>query len=366
MAPLFQAMHHGCQAGRHQEALQEVSRARIDRGQEFYATRNLGAFGADLAALAGLFDPPWDKPVATLTKTAQAFILNQAAFRLRALGRLREAVAPMRAGLERYVSQENWKGAAQSRQQCLPAASDARRCRRGAGNGPGVRRACRPKRRRLSSASQRTALADALHQAGEAARAQVLFEEAEALQTESQPDYPWLYSFGGYCCCDLLLALGRAAEVRERAAQLLQWAGGRLAARHRPGSPLPGPGGVGPGRSGEARTQLDQAVDGLRKAGTMDHLPRGLLARAALFRETSDFPAARRDLQEVMRIARRGEMRLFQCDAHLEFARLALAEGNREKAREHVAEARRLVDETGYGRRRPEVEALEAEVGVLG
>ena len=29
MAPLFQAMHHGCQAGRHQEALDEVYWARI-------------------------------------------------------------------------------------------------------------------------------------------------------------------------------------------------------------------------------------------------------------------------------------------------------------------------------------------------
>jgi hypothetical protein len=67
-----------------------------------------------------------------------------------------------------------------------------------------------------------------------------------------------------------------------------------------------------------------------------------------------------------MRIARRGEMRLFQCDAHLEYARLALAEGAdgaKEKARAHVAEAKRLVEETGYGRRRPDVEALEAEVG---
>jgi hypothetical protein len=69
-----------------------------------------------------------------------------------------------------------------------------------------------------------------------------------------------------------------------------------------------------------------------------------------------------RDLDETMRIARRSEMRISRCDAHLERARLALAEGNRGKAREHVAEARRLVDETGYDRRRPEVEALEAEI----
>jgi len=64
-----------------------------------------------------------------------------------------------------------------------------------------------------------------------------------------------------------------------------------------------------------------------------------------------------------MRIAKRFEVPLFQCDARLEYARLALAEGNREKAREHVAEARRLVEETGYGRRRLEVEELEAEAG---
>ena len=63
-----------------------------------------------------------------------------------------------------------------------------------------------------------------------------------------------------------------------------------------------------------------------------------------------------------MRIAKRSEMRLFQCDAHLEYARLALVEGDEEKAREHVAEARRLVEETGYGRRRPDVEELEAQI----
>lgn len=53
-------------------------------------------------------------------------------------------------------------------------------------------------------------------------------------------------------------------------------------------------------------------------------------------------------------------MRLFQCDAHLEYARLALAECDQDKARGHVAEAERLVNETGYGRRRPEVEELIA------
>ena len=113
MAPLFQAMHHGCQAGQHQEALDEVYWARIQRGREGFSWSRLGMFGAILAALAGLFKPPWDKPAPTLTEADQAWILNEAAFALRALGRLREAVVPMQAGLQRRVAQENWRDAAQ-------------------------------------------------------------------------------------------------------------------------------------------------------------------------------------------------------------------------------------------------------------
>jgi hypothetical protein len=40
----------------------------------------------------------------------------------------------------------------------------------------------------------RATSADPLHQAVEAARAQALFEQAEALQAESQPQYARLYS----------------------------------------------------------------------------------------------------------------------------------------------------------------------------
>ena len=113
----------------------------------------------------------------------------------------------------------------------------------------------------------------------------------------------------------------------------------------------------------KAKDHLDNAIETWRNSGLVWDLPRGLIARAALYRTINNEAGARRDLDEAMRIARRGEMRLLQCDAHLEYARLALAEGEQEKAREHVVEARRLVEETGYGRRRPEVEALEALVG---
>jgi tetratricopeptide (TPR) repeat protein len=195
------------------------------------------------------------------------------------------------------------------------------------------------------------------------ARAQALFEEAEALQAERQPGYPLLYSVRGYRYCDLLLARDRAAEVRERGEA-------NIRTRHPSDSLLDialdhlslGRAALALDEHGEARTQLDQAVDGLRQAGDQEMVVRGLLARAALFLETGDFPPARRDLEEAMRVAKRCGMRLFQCDAHLEYARLALAEGDREQARKDLAEARRLVEDTGYGRRRPEVAALVTDL----
>jgi tetratricopeptide (TPR) repeat protein len=326
--------------------------------------KKLGAFGADLAALASLFDSPWDKPVAALTEAAQALILNGAAFDLRAVGRLREAVAPMRAALERSVEQENWKNAAIG----AGGLSDLHLTLGDIAEAVAISEAGVKHADRSGEDFQRIGRginwAGALHQAGEAARARVLFEEADALQAEDQPDYPRLYSLQGHYYCDLLLAQGRAPEVRERATYAIQ-----IAERHHWLLDIAldhlslGRAALALGEHGEAGAQLEQAIGGLRQAGTIHHIPRGLLARAALFRETGKFKRASDDLDEAMRIARRSEMRLHQCDAHLEYARLALAVGDREKARAHVVEARQLVEKTGYGRRRPEVEALEKELG---
>ena len=103
-------------------------------------------------------------------------------------------------------------------------------------------------------------------------------------------------------------------------------------------------------------------MEGLRRAGTEDHVPRSLLARAALRRLRGDLTAAEADLSEALEIAERGAMRLFECDAHLEWARLCRQRGDHDGLAQHVTRARKLVEETGYGRRRREVEWLERQI----
>ncbi len=90
--PLYQAVAHGCQAGQQQKALDEVYFARITRRQEFYSTYRLGAVASDLGAVACFFETPWNRMSPALNDADQSWLLNEAATRLRGLGRLTEAL----------------------------------------------------------------------------------------------------------------------------------------------------------------------------------------------------------------------------------------------------------------------------------
>jgi len=402
MEPLYTAVVHGCRAGRQQEAFAEVYVRRILRSDHFYSTRKLGAFGSDLAALAGFFDRPWDQPSAGLTAADQAFVLNGAAFRLRALGRLAEAVQPMQAGLERRITQENWEDAARTANNLSELALTLGEVGRAVDFGErSVALADRSGDAFLRMVT-RTALADALHQAGRWEASAEAFRAAEAMQAEQQPEYPRLYSVQGYQYCDLLLSRGEpeggagldglaaaaeearrfrqvGREVRERAEEalvpgdsLLETGLNHLSlGRAHLGLALTAPVPATPGEEAEAdfaqaAEHLDRAVEGLRKAGQEDYLAPGLLARATFHRLRGNRAAAAADLSEAQEIAERGGMRLYACDVHLERARLALQQGDAAAAREPVARARQLVNETGYKRREREVAWLEGRVGVPG
>jgi hypothetical protein len=80
LQPLYQAVVHGCHTARQQEACDEVYLDRILRGtgnDGFYSTKKLGAFGADLGAVACFFDPLWSRVSPALTEANQGWLLNR-------------------------------------------------------------------------------------------------------------------------------------------------------------------------------------------------------------------------------------------------------------------------------------------------
>jgi NACHT domain len=397
LQPLYQAVTHGCLAERQQEACQKVYFDRILRGEQYYSTKKLGAVGPDLGAVAAFFDNTWHRLSPNLNETDKAWLLNEAAFSLRALGRLEEAHEPMRAGMEYRISLMHWREAAISAgnlsqlEITLGLLEDAVRHGRLA--------ICyadesRDKTQRMT---KRTTAADALHQLGGAnstdwAEARDFFEQAEAMQTGKKPHIPPLCLLAGFQYCDLLLAPAereawlmirdipvateeerqeyrsslnacaiathratQALEISEHSHLLLNIALDRLtlvrASLYRTiFSPISQ-------ENATLESETQAALDGFRDAGTSHFLPPALLTAAHARHFLGQPVKTHCLLDEAERISRRGPMPLHLADVHLHRARLF---------RDHteLAKAAVLIHKHHYGRRFAELaDAEEAAKG---
>lgn len=413
LQPLYQAVTHGCLAGRQQEACDEVYRDRIQRGDEAYSSHKLGAIGPNLGAVAAFFEEPWQRLAPKLGEAAHAWLLGQAAYNLRALGRLREAREPMRIGMERRVEQKNWKNAAR-------AAGNLSELELGLGlladaveHGRLSIRYADDSGDDFQRLAFRTAAADALHHYGGAdsvqgTEARRLFEQAEAIQNEIQQQYPLLYSLQGFNYCDLLLAPAERQAWLHYSGALRQLEVAKESGDHE-GRTSDGHGpplltnddilSIALSSTKEATRRatlaldvssssnwlldiaLDHltlarsllykailspsvsdfdsiaddtqaALDGLRNAGQEQYVPRALLT-AAWTRHFLGLPDEARNLMnEAERVARRGEMPLFLADVHLLRARLF-------RDRDELTHAAELIRKHHWGRRFAELADAE-------
>jgi len=398
LQPLYQAVAHGCQAGLPQEAFYEVFYARLDRRQA-YGWKKLGAFGSTAGAVACFFETPWSRASPALTEAHQGWLMNEAALCLRALGRLTEALEPMRAGLVMSIKLEDWRDAAIAGRELSMLDSSL----------GDVTSAVRDAEQSVTYADrsgdafermgERCAHADALHQMGRRAEAEVLFREAEQVQAESQPQYPLLYSVQGFQYCDLLLAPrehgawqtifglkiedlkpGTLTAISQRAAQTLKWEEGirgvtllDFALGHLTlGRTALYRGIIEKSQNQDSRPEIEEAVSGLRRAGEQEFIARGLLTRAWLrfLDGTRSGPeSGQSDLDEAWEIAERGPMRLHMADIHLYRARLFHGvtpypwdkdeQGQPRGPKDDLAAARKLIEQCGYWRRKEELEDAE-------
>ena len=259
LAPLYHAVAHGCRAGRHQEALDEVYMNRIcrrlpDGRIEFYAVNKLGAVGSNLAAISWFFDRPYETPVAALTpRTALGSSARPASDcarkgvsrrRCRRCARRCKCAKRRRIGKTRRFGASNLSetellvgeiaAAVTTAEKSVALADRSRRCISddGAIARPTPTRSTPPasgKRPRISSPTPSGG-------SGNGSRNTLCCIRLQ-----------------GYRYCDLLLSQGRAAEARDRAAQTLEWArrqqlGSRYRARYSDSRPRPSrPGAAEPG-----------------------------------------------------------------------------------------------------------------------
>ncbi|MCC6725492.1 MAG: tetratricopeptide repeat protein [Saprospiraceae bacterium] len=369
MEPLFLAVRHGCGAGMYFEIGNETYWMRIRRMNENFLTLKLGGYSYEFALLSYFFKDNWTVISDVMPDKLKALIISWTAYAFRAIGQLSKAFELEVVSLQIFISICDWKSASIE-------ISNLNQTNVSIGNLSlaveyGLRGIVLVNRSYdiFQLVINRITLANALFQRGEIEDAHFLFKEAEKIQATSQPDYPNLYSKGGFYYGVFLLHLNRVEEVLNRGitnlklesegwCNLLDFGLNRLI--------------IGISYSNEYLSKneaiqsgivnLDEAINQLRKAGNQEYIPLALLARAAYHRHTQNWQAAEEDLEEVLDIAEPSGMRLHLTDYHLEMARLLLAQERPADARPHVAEAARLIGETGYHRRDKELEELQKAI----
>jgi hypothetical protein len=365
MAPLFSAVAHGCRAGMYFDVMDNVYYKRIRREKEAYNIKKLGAFGSDLAALSHFFETPWSVPASGLLESDEGVLLCWVGFRLRALGRLREAIRPMKGGLDMMIWLREWKQASTAAEnlsvlkltlgQVIKAVNLARQAVEYADKGED----------RDRQIYVRYSLADALHQAGDLKEADLWFKEAEKKEKERHSSVRFFYLLGFLQLCERLLSKGKTRGLLSRAAKLKKTANlegndllgealyylayGMISFKKLQRNETK--------QRSQVKKAFTTAVDGLRASGYQDFLVKSLLSRAAFFRLTGDFNCAATDLEEAREIAEMGDMKLFLCDYLLESARLRRSQGKSMEAQAFFRQAKALIKETGYHRRNSEVES---------
>jgi tetratricopeptide (TPR) repeat protein len=406
MEPIFASVYHGCAADMQHKIFHHVYRPKIHRGKSFTA-RILGAPGDDLAVLSHFFAEPWEVPARSLEPYSKAVLCNYVSDRLRAVGRLSEAVAPMRAALERIVRIRNrapdsdpfgpeWgpKSNDVLEQNISIGSSSLIEDFLYLGRANEALEFCKNIIRDGSAyesgyfhAVMHAALACALHFVGKTDESEVHFtisESANSVRPGRKLDI--LYSFQGFIYCDLLISLGRFGEVIDRCNKTFVIANesGKLAE-------------IGLDRLSFGRAHfyseaqrggkdfslamdyISEAVLALRGAATLHHLPRALLARAAVFQMKSQYSDALSDVAEAFEISYRGGMLMHLADCHLAAGRLAAvagdavtplrlneaeSEGATASGLQNAAFAEQLIARMNYGRRKPEYCLLMARLSL--
>lgn len=378
LEPLYRAVAHGCKAGQHRKAL-KLYVEKILKGGLYYSWKKFGNFGMELDALSKFFDRTWDLPTKILTPKDRGFVLNETGFHLMALGRMREALGPARTAFTLFKAHKDYDNVAVSCSNLSKLYSDLGEL----GESHTIAGDCvalvKDKSGWYPLVGLMVAHATALHQLGDMDEAHEIFAEAENIHSLKSSEYPFLYAFRGFRYCELLLERGDVEGVRLRASQTLS------AVKKRATLKLPSY-SVGlshlsmgeallllcrEGRDERVRAEqhVESAVELLRQASQQRHIACALLARTRLHLMSGRLEGARQDLEEVLELISRSDMRRLECDTHLEYCRMLLTAafggGTAEdlmRARRHLERARQMIEEMRYRRRDYDLSLVSARL----
>ena len=347
---LYRAFQHACKANLHEQAFKEILWERIYRGQTYYSLLSLGLWGSDLAAIACLFEVPYTKPLSFLSTSNQAGFLGIAGLDLRSLGRLKEAVRTMEAGLKIHKNIHEHANSARATGNIAELqilVCDFKNALASAISSVRYASACAEHDLECAGWSY---LGQIFHYTNIIKKAFSAFRRAEIIQ--QRIDGKILNGTIGFRFCQLLLAKGMFDDVISRASISME--------QNRYNNLHIGLSKITIGQAYIGRDPctptvsdiVDEAIDSglglLFSVKAQDYLPHGLLASSARHRWKRNFCEAVKNVDEVLYLSQEREMKIFEIDAYYELSKIYKADMNYSKSQYYFMKANKLSSKYNY------------------
>ncbi|MFD5378657.1 trypsin-like peptidase domain-containing protein [Streptomyces griseoincarnatus] len=376
LGPLIEAVHHACRSNAYAEAYTLIT-DRLYAGDRGLITRELNAYDMVLACLADFF-PRGDFRREPYTVSGdpwvRGWVLHEVATSLQMLGRLWEAVGPLRRAEAAFRALGRYHQAAvscQNRTELHLALGQLAKAEQAIGEAFELASRAGDQEDVLVAETLRGAL---LHHRGQHDEADAAFTSALTLARQFTP-VPILYSRSGVYYAEHLRVTGRAEEARKAHLANLTvcrragWVADEALC-------LLGLGDLALDRATSAASDadrnaaLDEAAERFQAAHDIargitrkEVLIESLLARCRLAAARGQSARARGDADQALAMALSGGYRTAEVQARIALTRVYRDVGDEEAAWDEISRATETAREIGYQRGEDAALSLEGSLG---
>lgn len=358
MKPLFEMVYHGCKAMMYHDVCMQIYRDRINRGNEFYLTKKLGAWETKFGCVRNFFpDGDITKPPLVTNWRIQSWLMNEAALILQVTGRPSVAVALLIKKTNMQIEYGDWVNASVG---YLNLSDLDYRTGRLADSLASANLSIEYSSKVEYKQNQAQSIAyraNAESLMGDIEAAERDFKCVDNLQRIIHSDRNALYSNRGIWYAEFLIAIGDGQTARKITELNLEICNGELindvSCCHRVLSTLDRMDGL----HDEAAGHITEAIRLARQIGVPYLEIEALIERGRLNLAKSEFPAAIIDSDAVIKHVDRTTFELYRPDGLIIKAHALKAQGHTKEAREAAQSALDLA--TGMQAYWPAKEARE-------